>query len=246
MKKNILGLICCFSLFNAKAQTFVGIETGIGKTIMQPLPGRGLIGDAGYSLNSNTVQELGVYLQKKITKRTSLGLDIYFQQYAVQYSFSSFQGVDYDYQKNINYYSAYTCIAPYFDLGIGITQKLHFYFIPAYGFMCNGYENTYISVMTMVGKSHNYSNTSAEINRNPIVQLNLGLKESFKLNNDWFLLVNEGIRYMPVSTNFSDGFKDIGGTTLNINPMHYSIQLGIMRAYHHKNSVTETKPQAQQ
>lgn len=168
----------------------------------------------GQDICSAASLTLGITALKPVTRNTEIGFAMYFQRYVFS-DYESFLlfGTD----MTINEGCSYLFLAPAFEFWRHHTISLGLQ--PSIGFLLNGNEST-----------TDDPNSSRNINKS-LFQLKVIYRERIYLSDNWKITVSENIGYT-----FGGFTRTLGSSQMELAPMFFSLQLGILHLHNLKRS----------
>jgi len=165
--------------------------------------------------------------------RTFLGVDIFYQGYAVSYDNEAGSAKFGQGQAGVNIFnkSAYVFFSPKLSIGIRKEQNIKFYTTAGIGYNMSGtetmrkWDNRY---GTLPGNYDSTIVTTANINK-MLVRVGFGLEEYLSVGNRWFLCFREDFGFISNSlstTSDSDNPSRTPYSPHSLNPGYVSIQIG--------------------
>ena len=187
------------------------------------------------SQTSYACPTIGISYLRKVAPHIFVGAKMYNEGYSFRFDrvnltnlFNLFGGSDSTYATQIRFKATYVFVGPIIDVGIGRHQYLHFYIMPAAGFMVQGSQT--LRIYQLVGSTTLNDatwNTTNSI-KHEVFRFNAGMVQPIRLSNNWHITINESIGSV---TSLSD---EKGTNGVPLKPNYYSLQIGLMRRYSNK------------
>ncbi len=240
MKRLFLILIVLLCISEVKGQYSYGIETGLGNFFAFPfLRNYDDYHQYGYQVKLDPAFDLGLSIQKKISKKISLGVNLYEQQYVIHYHyFFDDWGSNYYYISNftIDYKSTLLFISPYLEIQPNKNKNLHVYLSLGYGMLLSGNQTSVDNVAGDGGggwsTSTFYKDIKNDMYKYNIVQISLGFKQDIFKYKQWQIYLKEELRVIPSPEILSSELNMLCNWQVKSHPFenipyYFTLQLGI-------------------
>lgn len=218
-----ITLVVLISLFTSPA-----FSQGTNKII-------GFYGGGGLATSNNYDVAIsgGITYDKGLFSRTFLGVNIFYQGYALAFDNEAGSNKLGKGQAGVTVFnkSAYVFLAPQISIGIRETQNLKFYANAGIGYNMSGTE-TYrkwdYRYGSLPGNYDSTINTTANINK-MLYRVGFGMEEYLSLGNRWFMCLKEDFGFIVNNLSTSGDVDNPNRTVYSphsLNPGYISIQLG--------------------